>query len=355
MSSVKEEEVSDFRRAIDMLPKSLSGAYKNAVRNAPKVVAIDTPESRFLGTEHGDVSKAAQRMASYWRQRLDIFRDRALLPMNMAGNGEGALNQQDMEVLETASLVHVPKDKSGRSVLVLDLSRLATAHSYPSFDAARLRVGFYVLSLAAENPYSQSEGVVLLTQVSKAPRFDIKHRMVELVADSFPIRTIEMHLIFLPSICAYNKLSAACVDLYQLLLEPLAQTPLIRHGQTDEEVLEDLEKNGFSGGNLPEWIGGSWSMSDFHMWCERRLENEHQRYMTAEELAARRRDVDAARARKKRKEVREESESLHREMEDLQAANKILKAERARLETLWVCACRSVQQSQLLGSILGRR
>ena len=323
---------SPIRKAMEKLPRTDTAAYFLAVAHAPMVVATDTPESRFLAVEDGDATKAATRLAAYWRSRREIFRDRALLPMEQTGRG--TLDSKEIDMWKTAVLVNAPKDASGRSVLVFDVSRLKPSHSYPSFDDVRLRLGFYVFSLAAENPLAQSVGVVAICLVTKAPRLSVHRKLMKLIKESLPIRSIEFHAVILPSRGTLGRFTQTILDFYQLALEPLTRIASIHRGETDDDVLEELERSGFRRSGLPEWVGGTWSENDFHSGRERRLDLERQRYLSDAERATMRREADALRARKKRERARVETGLLQHQVSALKAENEALRTEGQRLELL---------------------
>jgi hypothetical protein len=65
-----------------------------------------------------------------------VFGDRAFLPLPLTGNG--ALSNDDIEFIKTGSVVFLPNDADGRTVLCLDNSKRLD----DSLDT-RLRSAFY--------------------------------------------------------------------------------------------------------------------------------------------------------------------------------------------------------------------
>jgi hypothetical protein len=119
------EARSLFHDAMASIPQEDKGAYLEAVGRVPHLVEVESNPDRYLDFLGYDPWKAALRVAEYWKARVDLFGDRAFLPLTISG--EGALAPEDVRVLETGSFMVLPNNKEGRAVVgnrVLRRSRI---------------------------------------------------------------------------------------------------------------------------------------------------------------------------------------------------------------------------------------
>ena len=335
---------SPVRQAIRALPEHHNAAFLEAQRVCPKLVDVESPENRFLAVEDGNVKKAAWRLAMYWKTRKDIFAVRAFLPLEQSGTG--ALDEKALSIMNTGALVPTKCDESGRPVLSFDPSRLEAVHSFPVFDDSRLHVAFFLLSIAAENPFAQSQGVVALAHLKESPRVDIHRHAMQMIKECLPIRKLEYHLVMLPSTSRFGVFTERIIDLFQLAVEPFTSFISVHRGSTDAEVLGKLKARGFK--TIPVWMGGTYSMQDYEDWRSRRKDIEQQRFLTAADRASLRREADAMRARRKRDAQRKEEKVLCQEVDELRAVNEKLKHENDQLAMMLACA-----QAQIFGPQVG--
>jgi hypothetical protein len=109
-------------------------------------------------------------------------------------SGHGALLQQEVQLLKCGFLLHLPKDKQGRTVLYSDRSkRNDVAHNIQ----AVFRVVFLALQTAINNPV---EGFVFLLNMSNPLAVTDKQNVkffLSLLHD-FPIRLHQAHLTSCP-------------------------------------------------------------------------------------------------------------------------------------------------------------
>lgn len=136
---------------------------------------------------------AARRLASYWRLRKEIFGpDKAFLPMDDL-SGHGALSKQEVKLLKSGSVLHLPKDTQGRTVLYSDRSKRNPAYT----NQAVCRVMFFALQTAFNNPM---EGLVWLLNMSN-PSAVVDKQILKFVlrlVHEFPIRFHKTHLASCP-------------------------------------------------------------------------------------------------------------------------------------------------------------
>jgi len=116
----------------------------------------------FLRCEECDCWAAARRLVAYWRERKELFGNRALRPLKVL-SGEGALTEEDLVLLRNGAKAILPKDRIGRSVLLFDRSRIPDG-----FDpAASLRIFLCLVNFMSENEMTQTDGLVLVVRISR--------------------------------------------------------------------------------------------------------------------------------------------------------------------------------------------
>lgn len=319
---MESASASPVRQAILGLPELLRAAYCEALEVAPEIVELDTPEHRFLAVEDGDVNRAAKRLASYWKARKELFRKRAFLPMVLCEGG--ALDERERTLFDSAYFVPAPDHTSGRPVAVADVLRLDSIYSYPSLMDLRLRCAFYTFSVMTENPVAQSEGVIVLFMLSKAPDDDSSRLFFRMLLDSFPIHSLESHLIVLPSVTDLGTFVRGAIDfVVSFVLRPFFQQIYVHQGQTDVEVLQKLVDHGFDLKGVPEWMGGAWPIQSFETWKRIRLESETQLY-----------SFDRCSPDKKSKIIQEEVVLLQQKVDRMVSDNASVDASNLELEHL---------------------
>ena len=135
----KQVAPSAIAEAMEQLPTSSTKAYFAAKLQVPELVTRETPESRFLAAENGNIALAAQRLASYWESRVELFgEERAFLPMDQTG--KGALTPRDIEMVRRLAFTSAPCDKQGRPMVAFDQLRFTSEDRDASHHLARLRV-----------------------------------------------------------------------------------------------------------------------------------------------------------------------------------------------------------------------
>lgn len=330
--SVLGPQPTTIREAIGLLPTDQSCAYLLAQRRAPDLVAKESPENRFLATEDGDVAKAARRLASYWDSRVEFFGERAFLPLDRTGNG--ALDSFDIELFETFTLVNAPKDNLGRPVVAFCHQNYAPGHSDPKNHLARLRVAFYIFSVATEQPTAQSKGVALVASLVGKFRLNTMKRSIQMIRRSLPIRRLELHAMMLPSSLTFaGRVIWRAVDYFHRYMSDDA-APRVYRGNTDDETVQLVAEQGIPASVIPEWIGGTWTRRACREQQERRLDIERKRRMTAEEKLMERRRAEALRARLRRRTETVEVEELLQNKVRLENENSALRKESDRLQLL---------------------
>ena len=332
---------SAVHEAIESIRPEVEGreAYMYARTQNPDLVDSETPESRFLAVEDGDVEKAARRLAYYWKCRVDLFEERALLPLDQTGTG--ALGSKEIEIVRSSAYAITPKDKLGRPVICHNQGNYLPGHLDPINDRARLRQVFYFFSIAAEQPVAQSQGLVCVASVVGQERPLSIDGALKFLRDALPIRHYELHAVFLPSAMSFSEsICWTALEMSDRFLS-LKLAVQMHRGETDKETLRSLEAAGFDAKSIPVWIGGKLSDQACQEWQDRRVEIERLRKAPVEERELKRRRAEAERSRRNRRSEKHELEALETCIANLEREKERLVGENERLSSL-------LTQAQLL-------
>jgi L-fucose mutarotase/ribose pyranase (RbsD/FucU family) len=176
-----------------------SAQYFIACERALHLVLLESNPVWMLQVEDGSAENAARRSSKYWDTRVKILQDRAFLPISDL-TGNGALTQEDVDYMKQGTIVMLPKDAHGRSVICADGSQ-CKGLVLPTM-LQRMRVMFYMFGYAAAlNPVSQTEtGVVVITIYHDAVVQDRStvDQMANLIHFAFPARFKAAYACFLP-------------------------------------------------------------------------------------------------------------------------------------------------------------
>jgi hypothetical protein len=307
-------------------------AYLEAVRRVPNLVENESSPIRFLRCDRYDPWAAARRLTTYWKLRLEVFGDRAFLPLNQTG--QGALSPEDLEVLNSSYVFVLPNDKDGRSVVGVDRSRLPASASYP----ARLRCMFYILCILAENERTQRDGLVAILVMGKAAYdrdFTVVRACERIVWDALPVCVHKIHLVSestkVGSSSVFKSIVASTFNMMTKVVSPWVT---MHHTGSGQELAKKLKEVGLTKRGLPAWIGGSWDMENFHNWQKRRKRHEEDLILNEGEKLDRKRKVNAVHSRQKRERRKIEKEVLQEQCAEIRARNAILTENNKELEEL---------------------
>jgi hypothetical protein len=180
-----------MQNAMKQLPVHDTAAFATACERDMSVVLMESNPVWFVRAENGHTERAAVRLAKYWKTRVFVFEDRAFLPLRDL-SGKGALRDVDIEYMSSGSIVMLPKDLEGRSVVCVDASRSARSGDV-AYEVHRQRCVFYMCGyLAASNAVSQSDGggvvVLRLLRESHADDRLCMSQVVDLLRYVFAVR-----------------------------------------------------------------------------------------------------------------------------------------------------------------------
>lgn len=136
-----KQALIELEQAIDLIPEADKEAYLHAVRTVPALVQLESPPLRYLRFDSYNTWAAARRLVDYWKGRVEMFgAERAYLPLRLTptpshasaiaepamstpGTIQSALDDLDVEVVNCGTFMVLPKDSSGRPVILHDRSR----------------------------------------------------------------------------------------------------------------------------------------------------------------------------------------------------------------------------------------
>jgi len=336
--------------ALANLPAEQTAALSEALRVNERLVEMESPATRFIATEDGDIDKAALRLTKYWHERKLAFEDRAFHPLSQCGpESGGALNENEIEMLNDAFAAVLPNHSSGRPVLFNDVRREKPIYRYPPYiGKSSDRMVFYFFQVLSENPMAQSEGVIVIEMGTGLPWREAYEYATRMVDEALPIRTIFLHSVFLPS---WDNRTGFFDNLVSWLYRSLglySKNMTIHRGDTDEEVVKNMVAAGFVKRSLPRWSlkGGGFDMKKFRNWQERRSRLELQRVMSKEELDRFRKQRNALYSRQQRIREMKAFEELEYRKKALREENQDLTSEEKRLTELLNSAMNAIKEME---------
>ena len=254
--------LAQFQQQLELLPDK--EAYLEAMERAPFLVEMESPAFRFLKREDFDPKSAALRLVAYWRERKEIFGDRAFLPMDLTG--KGALTEQDISVVDTKFFSLLEKDKEKRSVLFFNRVLLGDKIKYP--DKLRIRPFFYVVQLISET----SGEMVIVSNHNDISNYSHSRGRgpmgvaATMMKCAIPIKIAKIHMCCLPpdgTRSTYlGTILSRVVQMLGLLRWGRA-LPVLHIADTKEEIFKKIEAFGFTKKGIPEMFGGSWTYDSF--------------------------------------------------------------------------------------------
>lgn len=353
---------AQLRESIEMIPLNEKSAYLKALRRAPQLIGIESPMERFLLFDNYNPWSAARRIVNYWEKRVEIFGERAFLPLLLSG--EGALDKDDLECMNTGFLMLLPEDKHGRTVMFHDRARLTSPAVLD--ETKRLRCLFYILNAASESERCQRNGIVALTaygEKTRASTFDrrsVSTGIALVQCEAIPVSIKGVHLVMLSRRPILDIVIPATVQILERW-NFLKQQIVVHTRKEKEDILQSLCTYGFDPEGIPKVpLGGYWTLGCFKRWMDDRLILERQTYSRAhpqgpgvasmwpqdgdeaahqEDEARMKREIDAAYARRKRARKKIEIEVTQEEVERL-------KRQKQRLENTGVALERQLNDAR---------
>jgi hypothetical protein len=350
--SVKEKALAELEDALELVSDESKAALMEARQRIPATVNKEADPIRFLRLENYNTWAAARRLVTYWSTRKKLFGERAFLPMNQTG--EGTLNRFDIAGLCTGYIVFLPNDKCGRSVCYCDTSKIASQSA-----ETRMRVAFYMASIACENDMTQKDGMVFLNIFSQ-PKLDKTTRIIgQILRDALPMNTHLLHIVNSGEMRSKKTYTEILVPrLVKIVADVFGQQykqTVVHLADSGAELGKKLEAYDFAIKHLPKGLGGTWDYDKFAQWQDQRMRYEWEipagtghkdsgyvleytvtpfSELTEEEKAERKRRMNVLHSRRKRERRKVEAEVFHDQVAELEQSNDDMRADNRHLEEL---------------------
>jgi hypothetical protein len=308
---------------------------------------------RYLKFLDFDPVAAARRIVDYWSIRAQLFGPRAFLPLQLSG--EGALSKEDLEVLKTGSFVLLPRTAKNTPVLLYDPARLTTVAVTDT--AKRLRCLFYFLSTVSETDaalVSLSVYNIRTRMATFDPVFLSKSVSYFGVRQVIPVRIVEAHMIMIAT--GLGSVIPLTVREMERLDQSNPCKVVVYDQKPMEEIQAEMKTHGFTLEGLPRVpFGGLHCFGEFRRWIEDRIRKEGQVYYDSNpppledpvEVAARRkRQIEAASARRKRARKKIQTSVLRSEVDRLTRQRDELCRKEAELQ-------KKIEEARLVVRVFG--
>lgn len=241
--------------SLSVIPDVEKAAYLEALERAPRLVEMESNPMYFVQRENFNSWAAAQRIVSYWKQRKIVFGDRAFLPLTLTS--ESALSGVAVCALRKGTMMVLPNDAKGRSVVYLDRSEFLALPCN-----VRIEMIFYITFIAAHNSkVLQKELVIVALMPALAVGVldpDSGERIFHIMRTCLPIMLHQLHLFFHETETAAAKFVPMVL---QVINEQTNHARIRMHFCiAPEKRASKLLPFGFSREFLPESLGGSWGV-----------------------------------------------------------------------------------------------
>jgi hypothetical protein len=269
----------------------------------------------------------------------------------MNQTGEGTLNRFDIAALCTGYIVFLPNDKCGRSVCYCDTSKISSQSA-----EARMRVAFYMGSIACENDMTQKDGMVIVNILSQ-PKLDKTSRKIgQIIHDALPVHMHLVHIVNSGEMRSKKTYTEILVPrLLKLFADIFGQQTVVHLADSGAELGKKLEGYDFAINHLPKGLGGTWDYDKFAQWQDQRMRYEWEipagtghkdsgyvleytvtpfSELTEEEKAERKRRMNVLHSRRKRERRKVEAEVFHDQVAELEQSNDALRVDSRHLEEL---------------------
>jgi len=227
----------------------------------------DAHKKSFLHSENYVVKAAAKRMVSYWEARADLFGEQGMLqPM---GNS-GCLKEEDSSALDQGVIQLLPqRDLNGHALIFYNPSRYDTKK--PSSNESMLRILWYILHVAMEDPTTQENGFVLIVYPKQCTPEQIDRGVIAkgsaIIGSIMPLPWKGFHICHPCS--SYNKY----FPLIKMLSPTNIKDNIAVHFGTDEHVLQCMANHSLPADRLPKELGGLEEL-DYSKWISDRKKVE---------------------------------------------------------------------------------
>lgn len=249
--------LSTLKQMLASVPRVKKAAYAEAVHRCPEIMLDECNPVAFLKREKYNTLAAAQRIVNYWTARLQIFGERAFMPMNISS--KGALGHEEVEVIRTGFIAVLPPDKMGHPVLLIDLSKVGKDVR----DESIQRALFYMSSFVSQNPIAQQGGInVLCVHNQQFKKYLSMMKTTSQMLDG--ASTIKVKQVFGIALGVERSIFVQMAEWTAPLFSDESIT--LVGGDSPDEVCEKMAKYNIGMESLPQSLGGYWVAKNFHSW-----------------------------------------------------------------------------------------
>eukprot|EP00978_Attheya_sp_CCMP212_P013425 scaffold33761_cov49-Attheya_sp.AAC.1 len=209
---------------------------------------------------------AALRLTKYWKQRIELFGDKAFAPLIV----DDTL-KDDISALELGFLTLLPgQDHGGRGLVYVEPCRLGDGgYDYTSM----VRATWYMLHVALEEKSVQQKGVVFIVDNQNTdPKLHFDKKLIQMNAEAvrgiLPVRVSGIH------ICHPSSLFGTLAPIMKFLLGPRLGKRINVHSGSEDAILDTLSSRyGIRPEAVPAALGGFTTVNQ-QLWLEDRREVE---------------------------------------------------------------------------------
>jgi hypothetical protein len=348
-------------RAASLLPEEERAAFDEAKEKALKLLMDESDPMAFIRFAEGDHAAAAKRLVAYWHIRKNTFGDRFLLPLDLSGRG--ALTDDDVDTLKTGFITLLPDDCCGRKVIYFDNSMSNTLLDGMSRRAPRFRCLFYMSALAAK----EGKPCTLVRFSNTTKMYLHKAELIFGLFNSLPVKLGVFLNLYQAPPGARRMFEKTVMSIFEDFKDREKYRDVLKSfiGDNPEELLGELSLYGLMEDCLPPSSGGTWDPAGHESWLLSRVREDRAHYGPADALdeetkppatnhnnkrkaedenlddlmvmkarAERKRLMDRKYSDQRRQREKNEESTLYNQYVRLNAKNKDLCAEEARLKDL---------------------
>lgn len=248
VDSVTEDQINQFHSCIEDISDQDKACYKRAIDECPGLVQNESNPAYFLLSENLNPINAAEKAVRYWEVRIEIFGEKAFLPMNLTG----AMEDDVATMVRSPNLTRVVNDSNDRYVIVRNQEDVERNRDDPFVS---VRVSWYIAHLALKHESVHRNGVVLIDLNRGVTLNEWNRRRKKLFIKSFasclPLKVKALHLV--TNMMARN----IGIPAMKNIMTPYLRLRTREHSGTDNEVLESLSKFGLTFEEGHDWMGPS--------------------------------------------------------------------------------------------------
>jgi len=211
-----------------------------ALQRVPHLIQTESSPQKFYQWEKFRLDAAVKRLALYWKRRLQLFRERAYLPLTCTGHG--ALSKTDVEIFQTKCCTMI---LPGVPVLF----RTFRPHGVPN--DVQERLDFYCLHLLSERRMD-----------SAGPDAGVPSFVALYVVDSMELDQ------------AANKQSKSMCEAHCVQLQSVY---VFSNDNAKQAAALALPQLGLSVESLPPTLGGTFTQEKWESWVKERQELDRNR------------------------------------------------------------------------------